>query len=466
MSQTTEVRPATTVLAIRPTIVLEAVAEGIKVTGSGWEQVVAVSQTGVRDAILAVRESPMASSEILRRALEGTGDLTAAVVVQSVVRRLSTLGVFEHVLFEPGNGALARLTTAGAMPVGMGPVPPDIATRVLSPMLVATVGPGVVMLESGVSHLRVHLRADLFARLVNGEVELLPDPVLAMLCAAQLLLPEAEVTSRRFRQWDPTDLWFHRKANESRGSDGYGGTYHLEGDFEPIPYARPLPDGPSVELPEPDLEQARRTDPPLAEVMEGRRSRRRFLPGQTRLEQLAEVLYRSLRARQVQPDDHGLEVVDRRYPSGGSVHEIDAYVVVNDVAGLEPGIYRYAPERHSLDLIGQDEGLRARVNADVMMTIRGKIAPPVVLLFGARFDRLMWKYQGMPYALLTKHVGVVYQTIYLNAEAAGLGVCGIGGTSASLFAQATRTHPMDEGAVGMMVLGVADPSEPDVWGRP
>jgi len=466
VSSTLQARPVTTVLAVRPTISLSPHPEGITVTGVGWEQLVAVSSPGVRDAVLSVRESPMPSSEILRRALEASGDLSAAVLVQSVVKRLSVLGVFEHVLFEPGNGAVARLMTAGAMPVGLSALPPDARLRVLSPMAVATVRAGEVVVESGVSHLQVALRPDLFALVVAGDLDALPDPVLAMLCTARLLVTPEETASRRFRQWDATDLWFHRKANESRGADGYGGTYHLADDFKPVPYARPVPPGGSLALPVPDLAQARAADPPLAEVMERRRSHRRFLAGRTSQEQLGALLYRALRARQIHPDDRGLDVVDRPYPSGGSVHEIETYVVVNDVTGIEAGIYRYAPDRHALDVLQQNDAIRARVNADVMITTRGEQPPPVVLLFGARFDRLMWKYQGMPYALLTKHVGVVYQTIYVNAEAEGLGVCGIGGTSASLFAQATGEHPMDEGAVGMMVLGVPDPSERDAWGRP
>ena len=103
MSQTTEVRPATTVLAIRPTIVLEAVAEGIKVTGSGWEQVVAMSQTGVRDAILAVRESPMASSEILRRA-----QLISASTQQPFLAYISAAVIYFALVFI-ANRLLARL---------------------------------------------------------------------------------------------------------------------------------------------------------------------------------------------------------------------------------------------------------------------------------------------------------------------------------------------------------------------
>lgn len=457
----------TTVLARRPSVALEAAEHGLSVSGQGWQQVIPVADPEVAAAVLGILDGPLSSAEIVRRAMIGSGQMSAAVAAQLALKRLQQLGVFEHVLFEPGGGRLAALTTEGAQPVALLPYPQDSAARTLSPHAVATIVGGEVLLQSGASHLQVALRPDLYAVVATGALDRLPAPVLAMLHTAGLLLTEEERTSRRVRQWHAADLWFHRRNNESRGCDGYGGTYHLAADFDPVPYARPVPDGAEpLDLPVPDLAQARHTDPPLADVMERRRSRRVFRAGATTDEQLGALLYRSLRARQVHPDDRGLDVVDRPYPSGGSVHEIETYVVVNDVAGIPAGVYRYAPERHQLDPLDADPAIRARVNADVQMTTRGELPPPVALIFGARFGRLMWKYQGMPYSLLTKHVGVVYQTIYLNAEPLGLGVCGIGGTSLGLFAAATGADPMDEGAVGMMVLGSFDPAEPDPWGRP
>ncbi|MFN8029728.1 MAG: SagB family peptide dehydrogenase [Dermatophilaceae bacterium] len=462
-----ETLTVTTVLAIRASVALESTDGGLMVRGTSWQQRVEVPDPAVVRAILDLVDGPAAAEEVVRRAMIASGQLAAAVVAQRAIKRLQQLGVFEHVLFEPGGDPIATLTTEGAQPVALLPLPADVVTRGLSPHAVATVSAGGVVVQSGASHLQVILRPDLYATLATGDLTRLPEPVLAMLCTARLLLTQEEQSSRRVRQWHAADLWFHRRNNESRGADGYGGTYHLAADFDPLPYTRPVPDGVSpVDLPVPDLATARHTDPPLADVMERRRSRRVFQGGATTLDQLGALLYRSLRVRQVHPDDHGLDVVDRPYPSGGSVHEIETYVVANDIAGLAPGVYRYAPERHQLDPVTSDPVIRARVNADVQMTTRGAIPPPFALIFAARFGRLMWKYQGMPYSLLTKHVGVVYQTIYLNAEPLGLGVCGIGGTSLGLFAAATGADPLEEGAVGMMVLGSFDPAEADPWGRP
>lgn len=456
--------PVAPVLSPRAGMTITAAPEGLQVSGVGWERFVPVAEPAVREALLALGDFPMSSAEVVSKAVAASGSLAAAVTAQAAIRRLQVMGTYDHVLYEPGDGILARLTTKGAMAITLTALPDDGATRVLSPLAVATADGGYVTVESGAGPLAVVLRPDLYADLVAGRAAQLPQPVLDMLFSARLWVTEAELASRELRQWHPSDAWFHRRVAESRGNDGYGGTYHLAADFPPLPYEKPAP-GPSVALPVPDLARARREDPPLAQVMETRRSHRRYLPGQTTLTQVAELLYRSLRVRQLFPDEAGLEVVDRPYPSGGSIHEIETYLVVNDVTGLAPGIYRYAPTRHELDLVSPDERVRSSINADVQMTTRGELPPPVVLLFGGRFGRVMWKYQGMPYALLTKHVGVVYQTVYLNATVLGLGVCGIGGCSAGLFARATGTDPLDEGAVGMMALGAPDPTEDDPWRR-
>jgi SagB-type dehydrogenase family enzyme len=79
----------------------------------------------------------------------------------------------------------------------------------------------------------------------------------------------------------------------------------------------------------------------------------------------------------------------------------------------------------------------------------------VVLLLSARFPRLAWKYSSIAYALILKHVGVVYQTMYLTATAMGLAPCALGDGDADLFARAAGTDYYAETSVGEFLLGTA-----------
>ena len=79
--------------------------------------------------------------------------------------------------------------------------------------------------------------------------------------------------------------------------------------------------------------------------------------------------------------------------------------------------------------------------------------PQVTLLIAARFARAMWKYESMAYALILKHVGVMYEALYLTSTAMGLACCGLGGGNAQAFASASGLPALVEGSVGEFVVG-------------
>jgi SagB-type dehydrogenase family enzyme len=79
--------------------------------------------------------------------------------------------------------------------------------------------------------------------------------------------------------------------------------------------------------------------------------------------------------------------------------------------------------------------------------------PHVVLILAARFARVAWKYDAMAYALVLKHVGVLYQTMYLVATAMGLAACALGGGDSDVFCAAAGTDYYAETSVGEFILG-------------
>ena len=83
----------------------------------------------------------------------------------------------------------------------------------------------------------------------------------------------------------------------------------------------------------------------------------------------------------------------------------------------------------------------------------------VLLILAARIPRLAWKYESIAYALTLKHVGVVYQTMYLAATAMGLAPCAVGGGDADLFARAVGTDYCAETSVGEFLLGSQRPGQ-------
>jgi SagB-type dehydrogenase family enzyme len=149
----------------------------------------------------------------------------------------------------------------------------------------------------------------------------------------------------------------------------------------------------------------------------------------------------------------GQVLADRPYPCGGAVHELELYPLVTSCAGLEPGLWHYDGHGHALEHVAEaSQATRTLVeqakSASLMPT-----NPQVLLIVAARFGRIMWKYDTIAYSLTLKHVGVLYQTIYLVATAMGLAVCGLGGGNAATFAAASRLDFHSEGSVGELVIG-------------
>lgn len=457
----TTTRPET-LLQVRPGTTV-SIAEGdppaVLVAAPTWSQRISLPDAVLRDALCSLKDHP-SSVAALAGGLRGA-ELKTIMALHTLVERLSEVGVFDHVVVDDGH-TVARLTGAGTLPV---PSPPSVPSGpwALTRFAVLTVEDGWAVAESGLTHRRVVLDPRLIPGLLSGDlVEANHWPevgVAAVVHAAGLLVRPGSEDRREARQWNACDLWMHRRTAESRANDRYGGTYPLGPDVPPLPFGRdPAAALATVALTVPDLQLRAETEAPLVTVMEGRHSVRSF--DTTRpptADQLAELLYRTCRVRRSFRDSRGLEVVDRPYPSGGSIHEIEVYCGVTDCPPLTPGLYRYAADRHQLDLLAEDGPQVRRLIGDAQGSVGLDVPPPVVLVLTARFGRLMWKYETIAYGLILKNAGVLMQSVYLAATAMGLGTCALGGGSTSSFAAATGEDPLAEGVVGQLLVGVPAP---------
>jgi SagB-type dehydrogenase family enzyme len=168
--------------------------------------------------------------------------------------------------------------------------------------------------------------------------------------------------------------------------------------------------------------------------------------------ELGELLFRCGRSRRSFQRD-GLEYTSRPYPSGGSLYELELYPVVGRVAGLDRGLYHYEPDEHRLRLVRGpgphvDRLLRAATGAAQLPG-----PPQLLLVVSARFGRLMYSYEEIPYSLILKHVGVLYQSLYLVATAMRLAPCGLGAGDCAAFGEATGRDFVVESSVGEFLLG-------------
>jgi SagB-type dehydrogenase family enzyme len=254
-------------------------------------------------------------------------------------------------------------------------------------------------------------------------------------------------------QWAFPDLLLHTRSRLGRHVGGYGGTYPGRELFPPLPVAKPA-SRPVIDLHRPDLAALALTDPPLTEVLERRRSCREHDDAcPISSDQLGEFLYRVARVRRTFVGADGQELSDRPYPAGGAVYELEIYPLVVRCTGLSAGLYHYLPLTHELELVTEPGSATDALVEQARIMALMDSSPQVLLLLSARFGRVMWKYAGIAYSLILKHVGVLCQTMYCVATAMDLALCALGGGDADTFAEAAGTGYYDESSVGELVLG-------------
>jgi len=260
-------------------------------------------------------------------------------------------------------------------------------------------------------------------------------------------------------QWSPTDMLFHFRSRFGRHTLASGGVFRHAGRIDPPGVDRPHdPNERLVPLPVPTTVTSR----PLEDLISVRRSARAFSQHPMTLEQLGTLLWRTMRETGrmtmdvAAPDGTSIpfELRRRPMPSGGAAHEIDVYLTIRNVDGVAPGFWRYDGARHVL-VHRADVDSRFDIMWYRAMEASGTSAPPPVLMtFGARFTRIMWKYESMAYAAILKHVGVIYELFYLVATDMDLGICALGNGDTMTFSSLAGVDPYVEGSVGEMLLGI------------
>jgi SagB-type dehydrogenase family enzyme len=175
---------------------------------------------------------------------------------------------------------------------------------------------------------------------------------------------------------------------------------------------------PFFDLPRPETIVVPKVD--LRTAIEQRHSIRNYAKSPLNLEELAFLLWCTQGVKKVA----GTYATFRTVPSAGARHAFETYLLVNDVQGLESGLYRYLALSHQLQQIDTDTTLHIRIT-DACLGQQFVMRCGVAFLWVAVPYRMTWRYSERGYRELHKDVGHVCQNLYLAAQAVGCGVCAI-----------------------------------------
>jgi SagB-type dehydrogenase family enzyme len=167
-----------------------------------------------------------------------------------------------------------------------------------------------------------------------------------------------------------------------------------------------------IELPNPKLKGKLSVE----EALLIRRSIRKYSDEPLSLEEVSQLLW----AGQGITAEWG----GRTAPSAGATYPLTLYLVVEEVSGLEPGIYVYDPEDHVL-VMRMKGSFRERLYEACIKQECVKLAPASIVIV-ARYERTTQRYgeRGIRYVHI--EVGCVVQNIYLQCASLDLATVCIG----------------------------------------
>ncbi len=177
-------------------------------------------------------------------------------------------------------------------------------------------------------------------------------------------------------------------------------------------------DVPRFDLPAPDTLDLDLVN--LREVITQRCTIRNYTGKLMLLKELSHLLWCTQGVKEVRDTYATMRTV----PSAGARHAFETYLLINDVEGLEPGIYRYLALSHQLITLDLGENLTDRAT-EACLNQEQVARSAVTFMWGAVAERMTWRYVERGYRYLLLDAGHVCQNLYLAAQVIGCGVCAL-----------------------------------------
>ena len=197
-----------------------------------------------------------------------------------------------------------------------------------------------------------------------------------------------------------------------------------------------------IQLPLPSQEQAL----PFVEILKRRRSIRSYSSEPLKIAELSFLLWA---CTGIQRTQRGHEF--RTAPSAGALYPIETYLVINNVEGLDEGLYHYNIAAHALEelKIGAHGVEIAQAALDQEICAEA----PVVFVWSAIFNRSKWKYKQRAYRYVYLDAGHIVENLALSATSVGLGSCQIGAFFDDEVNRIIEVDGVEESAIYLSVVG-------------
>ncbi len=151
----------------------------------------------------------------------------------------------------------------------------------------------------------------------------------------------------------------------------------------------------------------------------------------------------------------GLVFDKKNSPSGGGLHPTSACLIVQNVEGIAPGLYRYLADSHQLVALPFDAAELPALALEAVSQQDWFANAHCLVVLVAAFERTFWKYRrhDKGYRVITLEAGHISQTLYLSATELGLGAFITGAINERPLERVFALDPLTEGALAICGFG-------------
>jgi SagB-type dehydrogenase family enzyme len=201
-------------------------------------------------------------------------------------------------------------------------------------------------------------------------------------------------------------------------------------------------------------------EPAFAEVMLARRTARRYSDRPLTADHLSTLLYFGWGMTRSVANPLGDVFVRKTSPSGGSLHPVEAYPIVLNVEGVDPGCYHYSVRRHGLERLW--EGDARDWIAFACGDQKWVAEAAVVVLCTAFLPRTAWKYDFSRVArAVMSEIGFTGQSALLTAAWLGLGGFTTIALRDEVFEKLIGSDPLRQPVFSVVGMGHLEPGLDD-----
>ena len=158
----------------------------------------------------------------------------------------------------------------------------------------------------------------------------------------------------------------------------------------------------------------------LSDLVENRETLRKYSDVPLSIEEFSFLLWGTQGVKSQTKE----QLTKRNVPSAGSRHPFETYLLVNNVTGLTPGLYRYLALDHKIARLPGRENINQTLT-DACLKQQHVKNSAVTFIWVAVPQRTVWRYSQRGYRYIYLDAGHVCQNLYLLAETIDCGVCAI-----------------------------------------